>query len=62
MLKECPYCEEGNVDLFINGEYQESITCSECDGNGNMTIKEHGNAISGINALAAAMAEDHRGL
>lgn len=58
VMKECPFCESGNVDLYIAGEYQETIQCSECDGKGNMTDSEHEKAQSGIDELNRAMADE----
>jgi len=58
MVKECPFCNNGNVDLFIAGEYQETIVCSECDGEGVMTPSQHDLAMSGIMALEEAFRDE----
>jgi hypothetical protein len=58
MSRECPFCTAGKVELSISGEYVETITCPECDGNGIMTPSQHDLAMSGIMALEEAFADE----
>jgi hypothetical protein len=58
ITKECPFCENGNVDLHISGVYVETIKCPECDGHGNMAPSQHDLAMSGIMALEEAFADE----
>ena len=53
---ECPFCEAGVVNFYIQGELVDTGECSECDGSGSMTQQEHTNAVSGITELGIAMA------
>ncbi len=58
MSTECPYCNNGNVELSIAGEYQETIKCPECDGRGVMTPTQQDLAMSGIMALEEAFTDE----
>ena len=57
-IKECPFCDNGSVDLFIGTELVETIKCPECDGHGNMAPSQHDLAMSGIMALEEAFADE----
>jgi uncharacterized Zn finger protein len=54
---ECPSCSAGSVDLFISGEYIETIKCPDCMGMGMVTPKIARLIIDGQNVLRAAMAD-----
>jgi hypothetical protein len=58
MCKECPFCDNGSVDLFIATEYVETIKCPECDGTGKMPKTQFDIAMSGIMALEEAFADE----
>ena len=58
IMKECPFCNAGHVELFIGGKYQETIVCPECDGHGRMLPTQHELAMSGIMALEEAFADE----
>jgi len=57
-MKECPFCENGEVHLAIACEYQETITCPECQGTGQLAPTQHEIAMSGIMALEEAFADE----
>lgn len=57
-LKECPFCDNGTVDLYISGVYAETIICPECGGTGKMEPSQHRLAMSGIMALEEAFADE----
>ena len=58
MSKECPFCNNGTVELRIQAEVQDVIQCPECNGTGRMTPTQHDLAMSGINALEEAFRDE----
>ena len=58
MSKECPFCNNGTVELRIQAEVQDVITCPECNGTGYMTPTQHELSISGIMAYIKAYRDE----
>ena len=56
---ECSYCEGGTIDLYISGEYQETIDCPECNATGYLNKADHEKAQDCIGAFRTAMAGDN---
>lgn len=56
---ECSYCSGGTIDLYIAGEYQETIDCPDCKGTGYLNKADHEKAEDCLNAFRIAMAGDN---
>ena len=53
----CPDCDNGQVDLMIQGEVVETITCSTCNGQGWLIPSERAKIMEGHRCLSAAIAD-----
>ena len=58
MKYECSYCNGGTIDLYISGEYQETINCPDCKGTGFLNKVDHEKAVDCIGAFKKAIADE----
>ena len=58
LTHDCDVCDGGHVDLYIAGEYQETITCPECRGTGKVTAKVAALQQDSRDAFNAALADE----
>ena len=55
---DCPLCDNGNVDLYVSGEYVDSITCPDCNGTGKLNAEQHAKLTDSINEYNLALADE----
>lgn len=56
--RECFFCDGGHVDLFVSGEYQETMKCPDCNGTGIVSESEHLSMQDSVEALNVAFADE----
>jgi ssDNA-binding Zn-finger/Zn-ribbon topoisomerase 1 len=55
---ECPLCDNGNVDLYVSGEFVTSMDCPDCNGTGKLSAEQHAILTDSVNEFNLALADE----